>query len=146
MCFDDYECVEDFLECVNYLDHGRRDGGGDIFDGLVCCSKISFEERKGETERGDIKTRLERRVVNWKTETFICCCHCHVGMMQELIAPLFGFKSASVVGDILHAWAAALNAVLLKWFPTTSRSQLLQACPERFTCAFGHAHTFMQLK
>jgi hypothetical protein len=66
-CFDDYECVEDFLECMNYLDHGRGDGGGGIFDGLVRCSKISFEERKGESERSDVKPRQNRRAVDWKT-------------------------------------------------------------------------------
>jgi hypothetical protein len=66
-------------------------------------------------------------------------------MTQEVIAPLFGFKSASVVGDIVHAWAVALNAVLSMWFPTPSRSQLLQAYPERFIRAFGHARTFMLL-
>ena len=90
------------------------------------------------------KLNTRKRKLHWKTEWLVYCFFARCNISMTRIAALFGIGRI-LVHDIVYAWANMLCDTLAKFFPTPSRSQMLQAFPKSFIRKFGHARLFMML-
>ena len=142
--FDTYESNNLFLEMLNWTDRseGSREPGDGLCENMRRYRTVPFDERQGKADPRDAPAPTrggQQRKLDWKTEWLVYNVYCHCGWTQEQVAPLFGLKSPTLVGDIIYAWANFLADSLATMFPPPTRSQLLRAYPLRMLTTFGHA-------
>ena len=85
-----------------------------------------------------------KRRLSWKTEWLVYCFYVCGNISMRRTAALFGI-SATIVHNIVYAWANVLCLTLPKFFPVPTRSQMLRAYPKSVVKKFGHAQIFMLL-
>ena len=91
----------------------------------------------------DIVEKRQRKI-HWKTEWLVFCCYSRCNISMKRVATLFGI-GATLVHDIVYAWANLLCISLAKFFPMPTRSQMLSAYPKSVIKKFGHANIFALL-
>ncbi len=99
---------------------------------------------EAEEEEIGMKVRGRQRKLDWKTEFLVYCFYARCNMSMRRTAALFGIK-ATLVHDIVYAWANILCITLRQFFPVPTRSQMLRAYPKSIIQKFGHAKIFMML-
>ena len=126
---------------------GNRDSGsgGDGDDGMSISSDAGtgLEDVIVDAKTSSIR-RGRKRKLHWKTEWLVYCFYARCNMSMKRISAFFGI-GATLVHDIVYAWANLLCITLEKFFPTPTRSQMLRAYPKSIIKKFGHANIFLML-
>ena len=148
-----------FLKMCNHTDgsDGSLPEGDGYLENLRAYSHVTMKEREGEVlppsfdpDSSDYKEHLARSCparldgVTYQDEYFAWSVALRSGMTQDAIRGLFGFSSGKM-SDVVHSWTQVMDDALQELFPQPSRSQMLQAYPDRFVEADGHCRTGLLL-
>ena len=148
-----------FLKMCNHTDgsDGSLPEGDGYFENLRQYSKIRMPERRGEVQPPSYDpnsmayqayvahSRASRlSFFTYKDEYFAWSVAMRSGMTQSAVRGLFGISSGKM-SDIVHGWTQVIDDALQEMFPRPTRSQMLQAYPDRFYEADGHCRTGLLL-